>query len=179
MKKLVLALIGVSMLSIASGSGQEQVTLTDGRVLLLQEDGTYEFIQPEEHVVLAFTGVGPHEDFRGTDDSRAEVEYRVDNNGYGSLYQMRFEFGGLDDRGNPVEGSAFGSTQMSQSVVPVGGSTQGSFTLEVSPEYLETVLIGEVSPFSFNMRELPNGVRPIDLVRLKNETDEIKLRMAE
>lgn len=100
MKNLSLAVMMLTAFSSAA-SAAETVRLTDGRALLLNEDGTYEWPDSERAILIRLTNAGKAQGFMG-DDRDCGLTFEIENQLDGRILAFDADLGVFDENGAPI-----------------------------------------------------------------------------
>ena len=174
MKRISLLLIIFAMMGL---SAEETVTLSDGRMVLLKDDNTYEFKQFEEHIVISLINIRD-EISSWSDDEIVTLSFRVENHAFGSLYRLRLDVDAIDDRHKMFNEYGFSDLDTSENNLNVINlHDSGIFTVSFHgrKEFLRFVTLGEIDERLFSMRMLPEDVNVNSLLKVNSEVAGIEL----
>lgn len=138
------------------------------------------FIQAQEKEIT-FEVMGIEQTTNYSDDKVVKINYRVTNNAFGTLYAFSFDVLVFDDRDNKMdvvfdyvdvlEYRLMFSTPSYYPSVKAGESIDGYFTAEGDVRYIKRIVITRIDNHNFNMRNLPEDIDPIKLVKFKSLID--------
>ncbi len=183
--KLLLPTLLLSVVLGLFANASETIRLNDNRIIQLNEDGTYEFVEATEGINFTLTRIQDEESFMN--EPICNVYFDVTNNSYGTVYWISMNVNAYDDRGDKIEGFAsmvldidpFENTFADDLKISKGGTTSAVMKLKGRCEYLATIEAIKVSNKYCNMRNLPEGVDCFDLVSVESGVEQVEFFKSE
>lgn len=175
--KSFITVLFLSLVFSLTATASETIRLNDNRIIQLNEDGTYEFVEATEGIKFTLTRLQDEQSF--DNQPICSVSFDVTNDSYGTLYWIALNVNAYDDRGDNLGGYAsmvldidpFENTFADDMKISKGGTASATMKLDGRCEYLETIEAFKVANKYCNMRNLPEGVNCFDLVSVESAVD--------
>ena len=176
MKKLAL-FIFMFVMVIGLVHSEESIYAIDGRKIFLSDDGTYKFVDYDEQVVIVLEKIGDDKSYDNAD--LVILTFRVENYGFGTIYNMDATVEAFDDRDLVMENYGLSSVDTTDwETIYIHKNSFERFDVKIKgkKEYLATVVLNKIDPENFNMRLLPEEVDINRLVTVKSEIPNVIFR---
>lgn len=177
MKKIILCLV-VFLLLMSPIFAEQKLYTPDGQSVLLKDDGTYEFVSQDEHVLFVLQSV--ESDVSYDNSQLTKIIFRVENYGYGTLYYLYATIKAYDDRGKQYEDYAMSAIDTrGWNTIYIEKNASKTFTVQVKgdKEFLSKVVLNPIKPENFNMRELPEGMDIKNIIKVESAIPNITFSM--
>jgi hypothetical protein len=132
----------------------------------------------EKNIVVTLVGFKDDVDY--SKKKECDLHFRIENNSYGTIFNFSLAIDAIDDRGESVRESLSASVNpfsfsFKEKSIPIGGSmtSKNSAEFKSSCKYLREVKAVKVKNQYCVIRNLPEKINCLDLVRVKSEVKNI------
>ncbi|MCF7944346.1 MAG: hypothetical protein K9L75_02260 [Spirochaetia bacterium] len=167
--KKVTVLVGLLFVCMGSVMGEIIVTTPKEERVLLNNDGTYEFLDDEKYLEVTLIDV-----FEQGGD--CYIQYDVKNMGYGTLHNYSFSISMYDENDRVIENETLDTFNVINLELGMTYQDREYISIpRVNPKDIKKIVITRVREDNFVMRMVPENVEYFNLIRTKSNLDGVSL----